>query len=61
MTFREYLRDNIVYLDGAMGTLLQKNGLRPGEHPERMCIKHPEVVTRIHRDYFDAGSNVVCN
>ena len=60
MTFREYLRDNIVYLDGAMGTLLQKNGLRPGEHPERMCIKHPEVVTRIHRDYFDAGSNVVC-
>ena len=60
MTFREYLRDNIVYLDGAMGTLLQKNGLKPGEHPERMCIKHPEVVTRIHRDYFDAGSNVVC-
>ena len=29
MTFREYLRDNIVRLDGAMGTLLQKNGLRP--------------------------------
>ncbi|MBO5973407.1 MAG: homocysteine S-methyltransferase family protein, partial [Clostridia bacterium] len=60
MTFREYLRDNIVYLDGAMGTLLQKNGLKPGEHPERMCIKHPEVVKRIHKDYFDAGSNVVC-
>ena len=60
MTFREYLRDNIVRLDGAMGTLLQKNGLRPGEHPERMNITHPQVVTNIHRDYFDAGSNVVC-
>ncbi|MBR4954309.1 MAG: homocysteine S-methyltransferase family protein, partial [Clostridia bacterium] len=60
MTFREYLKDNIVRLDGAMGTLLQKNGLRPGEHPERMNITHPQVVTSIHKDYYDAGSNVVC-
>lgn len=42
-----------------MGTLLQKEGLLPGEMPERWNITHPEIITKIHRDYFDAGSNVV--
>ncbi len=60
MNFREYLKTNIVYLDGGMGTLLQEQGLQPGEHPERWNITHPDVITKIHKDYFDAGSNVVC-
>lgn len=59
MNFREYLENNIVYLDGGMGTLLQASGLKPGEHPERWNICHPEVITKIHKDYYDAGSNVV--
>ena len=60
MNFREFLKNNIVYLDGGMGTLLQASGLKPGEHPERWNITHPDVITKIHKDYFDAGSNVVC-
>lgn len=60
MNFREYLKSNIVYLDGGMGTLLQAQGLRPGEHPERWNLSHPDVITSIHKSYFDAGSNVVC-
>lgn len=60
MNFREYLKTKIVYLDGGMGTLLQKQGLMPGEHPERWNISHPDVITKIHKDYFDVGSNVVC-
>ena len=59
MNFKEYLKNNIVYLDGGMGTLLQKNGLQAGEHPENWNLSHPEVITKIHKDYFDAGSNVV--
>ena len=42
-----------------MGTLLQANGLRAGELPERWNKTHPEVITAIHKAYFDAGSNVV--
>jgi len=61
MNFREYLKDNIVYLDGGMGTLLQKSGLQPGEHPEKWNITHKEVIIDIQRRYFDAGSNVVCS
>ena len=60
MNFNEYLKNNIVYLDGGMGTLLQAQGLRPGEHPERWNLLHPDVITNIHKAYFDAGSNVVC-
>ena len=42
-----------------MGTLLQAEGLSAGEHPERWNITHPEIIQKIHRDYYDAGSNVV--
>ena len=59
MNFREYLKNNIVYLDGGMGTLLQANGLKPGEHPEHWNLSHPEVITQIHKAYYDAGSDVV--
>ena len=55
----DYLKDNIVYLDGGMGTLLQAEGLAAGELPERWNIEHPDKVIKIHKDYFDAGSNVV--
>lgn len=60
MNFREYLKKGLVYLDGGMGTLLQEQGLKPGEHPERWNILHPDVIINIHKSYFDAGSNVVC-
>lgn len=59
MTFREYLKNNKVYLDGGMGTLLQERGLRPGERPELWNISHRDIIVDIHRAYFDAGSNVV--
>lgn len=59
MNFREFLKNNSVLLDGGMGTLLQKEGLTPGELPERWNISHPEVIQGIHRAYFEAGSNVV--
>jgi len=59
MLIKEYLKDNIIYLDGGMGTLLQKQELMPGELPERWNITHPEKITAIHKSYYDAGSNVV--
>lgn len=59
MNLKEFLKENIVILDGAMGTLLQKQGLKPGEHTESWNISHPEEVIKIHKDYYDAGSHVV--
>ena len=59
MNILEYIKDNVLYLDGGMGTLLQGKGLLPGELPERWSITHPDVIKDIHRAYYDAGSNVV--
>ena len=59
MNFRDFLKDNNVILDGGMGTLLQGAGLAAGELPERWCVTHPQVVTDVHKRYYDAGSNVV--
>ena len=44
MNILEFLKDNIVVLDGGMGTLLQSAGLAAGERPERWNISHPEVT-----------------
>lgn len=60
MDILNFLKDNIVFLDGGMGTLLQNEGLQPGEQPELWNLSHPEVIQKIHKDYYDAGSNVVC-
>ncbi len=59
MTVRELLQQNIVRLDGGMGTLLQAQGLQPGELPERWNLTHADAVTAIHRAYYEAGSQIV--
>ncbi len=59
MTVLEYLKDHILYLDGGMGTLLQEEGLQPGEYPERWNLSHPEIIRKLQKAYFDAGSHVV--
>ncbi len=59
MNIKDAIKNSIIYLDGGMGTMLQERGLMPGEYPEIWNISHPEVITDIHRLYFDAGSNVV--
>lgn len=60
MNFSQFLKNELVYLDGGLGTLLQAKGLQPGEYPERWNVTHPEVIREIHKNYYDAGSNVVC-
>ena len=56
---REYLKDNILIFDGAMGTMLQKEGLPIGDNPEIFGIKNPHKLLKIHKKYLEAGSNVL--
>ncbi len=60
MKITEFIKDHIVLLDGGLGTLLQAAGMGAGEQSETWNLSHPEVVQKIHRDYFEAGSNIVC-
>jgi 5-methyltetrahydrofolate--homocysteine methyltransferase len=51
--------NNFLLFDGAMGTMLEKYGLKRGELPESYNILHPEIIEKIHKDYFEAGSEVI--
>ena len=53
------LRNRILILDGAMGTVLQQRGLPPGGHPELLNLTEPELLASIYREYAEAGSQVV--
>ena len=55
----ERLGKELLYFDGGMGTLLQSKGLKPGELPEVWNIEHADEVVDIHRQYFEAGSDIV--
>ena len=60
MDFKKLLTDNkFVFLDGAMGTMLQKSGLKTGEIPELLNITHPEVIENIYSMYIESGSDIV--
>ena len=51
--------DRITMMDGAMGTLLQTQGLQQGRYPELICLKQPESVAAVHRAYLQAGSRIL--
>ncbi len=45
--------------DGSWGTLMQKEGLRPGECPELWCLEHPDAVLKIAVSYIEAGADMI--
>lgn len=49
----------LTFLDGAMGTMLQRAGLLPGDLPELVALNKPDMLTAIHRQYVEAGSDIV--
>ena len=55
----ELLKQGFLFLDGAMGTMLQKMGLEAGGRPELLCVTDPTRIEEIHRMYLDSGSSVV--
>ena len=58
MNVLELISRKYVFFDGAMGTQLQANGLKSGEIPEKWNIEKPEIITKIHKAYFEAGANI---
>lgn len=59
MNFLNKLGKDIIFFDGAMGTMLQKSGLKTGEVPETWNITNPNKLKDIHKAYLNAGCNVI--
>lgn len=71
---KRILEERILVLDGAMGTLIQRHKLTEEEfrgelfkdHPveikgnnDLLVLTQPEIIKEIHRQYFEAGSDIV--
>jgi len=65
MTFREKLKKETVLLDGAFGTYIQSLGLKDGDFKDKpgcmeyLSITRPDLIKKVHADYFEAGSDAV--
>jgi len=68
------LKERILFLDGAMGTMIQRYKLEEedfcGEHfkdhhidlkgnNDLLCMTRPEIITEIHRSYLEAGADII--
>jgi methionine synthase I (cobalamin-dependent) len=49
----------VLVADGATGTMLQQAGLPPGMPGEFWVRENPQEITRLHRAYLDAGSQII--
>jgi len=60
---RDEIKNNLekkpLLLDGAMGTMLQANGLQSGDCPEEWNISQPEIIKSIHKEYINAGADIL--
>lgn len=53
------LSKELLFFDGAMGTILQNKGLKLGELPELLNISNADIIVDIHKDYINAGCNII--
>ena len=59
MDIRDLIKQKRLYFDGGTGTVLQAMGLKAGETPEMWNLTHPEKIVDLHRQYLDAGCNII--
>lgn len=74
MSIQDILKERILILDGAMGTMIQRYPLdekdfrgerfKDHQHPlkgnnDLLSITRPDIIEAIHRQYFEAGSDIV--
>ncbi|MHA1730010.1 MAG: homocysteine S-methyltransferase family protein [Promethearchaeota archaeon] len=60
MLFNKWLNDEskIILFDGAMGTEIIKRGIEPGKLPDILNIEQPDVISEIHKGYYEAGADM---
>lgn len=57
--FRNFVKNRVVYLDGATGTNLQRAGMPAGVCPEDWILSHRQVLLGLQREYVAAGSDIL--
>lgn len=70
----QLLADKILIIDGAMGTMIQRYKLQEEDYRgeqfknwhldvkgnnDMLCITQPQIIQAIHREYLDAGADII--
>lgn len=56
----EHLKDEVIIMDGAMGSLLMSRGLDLSKTcPDLWNLERPDVIRQVHQEYFEAGAQVL--
>lgn len=73
-TIQQLVRERILVLDGAMGTMIQQYNLSEADfrgtrfkdakgqlkgNNDLLCLTRPEVIEEIHRKYLEAGADII--
>lgn len=66
-TLEAQLKKKIMILDGAMGTMIQQEDLTAADFGgedlegcnEYLCVTRPDVISKIHDAYFEAGADII--
>ena len=57
--FSEYIKDNLVLFDGAIGTELYNKGVFINTCYDELNLTRPNLITEIHQNYLEAGADVL--
>ena len=57
--FRELADKQLLFLDGATGSNLQKRGMPSGVCPEKWILEHEDIFIGLQKEYVEAGSNIL--
>ena len=57
--FLEALREGPLLFDGSMGSLLYERGVFLTRCYDELSLSSPEIITRVHRDYLEAGADII--
>lgn len=70
---REIIKNRILVLDGAMGTMIQRHSLEESDfrkgwfenhnqslkgNNDLLSLTRPDIIKEIHREYFEAGADI---
>ncbi len=55
---KDILRERVLVLDGAMGTMIQRLS-RGGGNNDMLVLTDPELIASIHRMYLEAGVDII--
>lgn len=57
--FIQLAEEQVLFLDGATGSNLQKAGMPAGVCPEKWILENPQALIDLQKEYLKAGSNII--